>query len=273
MPYAAIMVNVEDDEASSGRIKLAAHLSVRLRCALIGVAARMPRPASLSDGDVVGVEAQYAIDAVDNWLEQQENSFREIASPIQQKIEWRSATDFPVDFVATQARAADLVIIAHRHVRDDPYHSLNPGAALLKMGRPVLTVPPGLESLEAQRVVVAWKDSRECRRALRDALPLLREAKEVFVIEASDEGSESQAQKAVDDVCEYLVRHQVTIAAKSVARIQTTAAAELIRAAQTMQADLIVAGAYGHSRLEEWIFGGVTRELLQSAPICCLFSH
>jgi hypothetical protein len=128
MPYAAIMVNVEDDEASSGRIKLAAHLSVRLRCALIGVAARMPRPASLSDGDVVGREAQYPIDAVDNWLEQQENSFREIASPIQQKIEWRSATDFPVDFVATQARAADLVIIAHRHVRDDSYHSLNPGA-------------------------------------------------------------------------------------------------------------------------------------------------
>src|SRR5450755_2767882 len=128
MPYAAIMVNVEDDEASSGRIKLAAHLSVRLRCALIGVAARMPRPASLSDGDVVGGEAQYPIDAIDNWLGQQENSFREIASPIQQKIEWRSATDFPVDFVATQARAADLVVIAHRHVRDDSYHSLNPGA-------------------------------------------------------------------------------------------------------------------------------------------------
>jgi hypothetical protein len=54
MNYAAIMVNVEEDEASSGRIKLAAHLSVRLRCALIGVAARMPRPVPNPDGDIVG---------------------------------------------------------------------------------------------------------------------------------------------------------------------------------------------------------------------------
>ena len=185
----------------------------------------------------------------------------------------RSAADIPVVFVAAQARAADIAIIARGHLRTDPYYALDPGAALLTMGRPVLTVPPGIEALQAQRIVIAWKDTREARRAVREALPLLREAREVFVIEASDDASESQAQKHVDDVAGYLVRHHVIVAAKSVERIQTTAAAELIRAAQTRRADLIVAGAYGHCRLGEWIFGGVTRELLESSPMCCLFSH
>jgi nucleotide-binding universal stress UspA family protein len=286
MPYAAIMVEVGDDAASSGRVTLAAHLSVRLRCRLIGVAARMPRAMPLGDGDIGGYPLpggdiaggdgdlyQYQIEAIDNWLEQQGRRFRDAAAPIQPDIEWRSATDFPVDFVAAQARAADLVVIAQGRSRQDPYHSLDSGAALLNMGRPVLTVPPGIEAVQAERVVVAWKDVREARRAVREALPLLREAKEVFVIEASDEGAESPAQKRVDDVSAYLARHRVNVAAASVEPVRTTAAAQLIGVARARQADLIVAGAYGHSRLGEWIFGGVTRELLRSSPICCLFSH
>ena len=144
---------------------------------------------------------------------------------------------------------------------------------MLNMGRPVLTVPPGVEAVLAERVVVAWKDAREARRAVREALPLLRQAKEVVVIEATDEGAESPAQRRVEDVSAYLTRHGVTVAATCVEPIRTTAATQLIEAARTRQADLIVAGAYGHSRLGEWIFGGVTRELLGSSPICCLFSH
>ncbi len=285
MPYAAIMVNVEDDEASSGRIRLAAHLSVRLHCTLIGVAARMPRPSPLGDEDIAGFyplpggdigggdAAAYQIEAVDRWLEQQGTRFRDTATPIQPNIEWRAASDFPADFVAAQARAADLAVIASGHSRDDPYCSLEPGAALLNMGRPVLTIPPGVEALQAHRIVVAWKDAREARRAVREALPLLRAAEAVFVIEAMDEGSESEAKERVDDVSAYLVRHRVAVAATFVEHTETTAAAQLIRGAQTRQADLIVAGAYGHSRLGEWIFGGVTRELLTSSPVCRLFSH
>ena len=191
---------------------------------------------SLAVGDNAGRDVtayQYQIEAINKWLEQQSNRFREIATPIRPKVEWRSAADIPVDFVAAQARAADIAIIARGHLRTDPYYALDPGAALLTMGRPVLTVPPGIEALQAQRIVIAWKDTREARRAVREALPLLREAREVFVIKASDDGSESQAQKHVDDVAGYLVRHRVIVAAKSVERIQTTAAAELIRAAQT----------------------------------------
>jgi len=286
MPYAAIMVDVGDDEASSGRITLAAHLTARLRCRLIGVAARMPRPIPRGDGDIVGGYPfpggditgadgvyQYQIEAIGKWLEQQSLRFRAIAAPIQRDIEWRSATDVPVDFVTAQARAADLVVIAHGHSRQDSYRSLDSGAAVLNMGRPVLTVPSGVEAVQAERVVVAWKDAREARRAVREALPLLRQAKEVLVIEASYEGAQSPAQKRIEDVSAYLARHGVTVATTRVERIRTTAAAQLVDAARTWQADLIVAGAYGHSRLGEWIFGGVTRELLRSSPICCLFSH
>jgi nucleotide-binding universal stress UspA family protein len=284
MSYAVIMVNVEEDELSSARIKLAAHLSVRFGCALIGVAARPPEPVPRLAGDIVGgpdivgggdiAEYQYEIKADDAWLEKQAKRFHTIAAPIQPNIEWRSTSDDdPLDYACTQARAADLAVIAPGRLKTDSSFTLDPAAALLKMGRPVLTVPGGVEALQAQRIVVAWKDTREARRALRDALPLLREAKEVFVIEAVDEGSESQAQKNVDDVAAYLVRHQVIVAAKCFERIQTTAGVQIIHAAQARGADLIVVGAYGHSRLGEWIFGGVTRELLKMSPICCLFSH
>jgi nucleotide-binding universal stress UspA family protein len=243
---------------------------------LIGVAARMPEPVPNLGGDGGGGDVaayQYQIEAIEKWLEDQGKRFRAIAAPIQPDVEWRSATDSPVDFVALQARAVDLVVIPHGYLKADPYFSLDPAAALLKMGRPVLTIPAGVEILQAQRVIIAWKDSREARRAVREALPILREAKDVFVVEASGEGSESQAQKNVDDVAEYLVRHDVTVTEKFSELIQTTAATQIIRAAQARQADSIVAGAYGHSRLGEWIFGGVTRELLKSSPISCLFSH
>src|SRR5262249_41476521 len=121
--------------------------------------------------------------------------------------------------------------------------------------------------------VVAWKDTRESRRAVRDALPFLQEAKEVVLVEVGEHESQSQAKKNLADVAAYLVRHQVVVAAEVWRRPPGLVAAELLRVVQEEKEDLIVAGGYGHSRLGEWIFGGVTRELLAASPVCCLLSH
>jgi nucleotide-binding universal stress UspA family protein len=103
--------------------------------------------------------------------------------------------------------------------------------------------------------------------------PFLQQAKEVLIVEIGENESHSQAKKNLADVAAYLVRHQVIVAAEVWRRPRGPVAAELLHVVEEEKADLIVAGGYGHSRLGEWIFGGVTRELLTASPVCCMLSH
>ena len=121
--------------------------------------------------------------------------------------------------------------------------------------------------------MVAWKDTRESRRAVCDAIPFLRNAEEVTIVEISEHGRETQSQRSIDDVAGYLLRHKVVVGAKVYLQTKQSVAGELLRFTRDAGADLIVAGGYGHSRLGEWAFGGVTRDLIAGSPVCCLFSH
>jgi nucleotide-binding universal stress UspA family protein len=134
-------------------------------------------------------------------------------------------------------------------------------------------VPPTVERLSARRVVIAWKETRECRRAVRDALPFLQAAEQVLLLEVCERGCEEEAETRLADVTSYLVRHRIAVGAKAYLHPRGSTAARLLGFADDEQADLLVAGGYGHSRLGEWIFGGVTRELLEKSQICCLLSH
>jgi nucleotide-binding universal stress UspA family protein len=150
---------------------------------------------------------------------------------------------------------------------------VEPGAVLLRAGRPVLVVPDGAAPLQLHRVVVACKDTRECRRAVRDALPFLQQAGEVLVIGLGEEASKPQDKTNLADIARYLGRHRVTVADEIWRRARGPVTTELFELVRAEKADLIVAGGYGHSRLGEWIFGGVTHELLGSSPVCCMLSH
>jgi len=149
----------------------------------------------------------------------------------------------------------------------------DPGVILLRAGRPVLVVPDTVAPLQLRRVVVAWKDTRECRRAVGDALPFLQRAKEVLLVGIGEGEGESNAKGALSDVAAYLLRHRVAALHDVWRQARGPVAAELLRLVQEEGADLIVAGGYGHSRLGEWIFGGVAHELLASSPVCCMLSH
>jgi nucleotide-binding universal stress UspA family protein len=143
----------------------------------------------------------------------------------------------------------------------------------LKTGRPVLIVPPGVETLKADRAVIGWKDTREARRAVRDAVPLLKKAQSVLVAEICETDVREFGERRIGDVVSYLARHGVVARPAIKTHPEHPIAAELIRLAQNEGADLIVAGAYGHSRVEERFFGGVTHALLASSPICCLLAN
>ena len=270
MSFATMMVHVDVDPPSDARIRLAARLAARFQATLIGACAWEPRP-PLTYGGVV-VDAKITEDmlrGISARLDQAGEHFRTLVEP-DQPVEWRSAIDSPTEFVIKQARAADLLIVSRDRMAGC---SLDPGAVVLKAGRPLLAVPPDIQSLIAERVVIGWKDTREARRAVRDSLPLLREASNVAIIEIAEPQEQDQSQLRVEDVARYLTRHQVKLAKPPAAHAIGSVAGELLRVAGQQKADLIVAGAYGHNRLGEWLFGGVTEELFHASPVCCLLSH
>ena len=154
----------------------------------------------------------------------------------------------------------------------DAVRTMNTGDLIMRVGRPVLIVPATAQALKLDRVVVGWKDTRETQRAIAGALPLLKLAKDVSVVEIAAEEDMAMARKHLDDVVGWLKRHG--IAAKAIASLSTgNDAARLDGLAQEYDADVIVGGAYGHNRMREWALGGVTRDLLLRADRCCLLSH
>jgi nucleotide-binding universal stress UspA family protein len=273
MSFAAMMVHVDVAEPRDDRIRLAARLSSRFHSTLIGATAWEPTPPLMYGGVIVDAEpAEGLLQEMSDQLAQVGEHFRKVVGP-DQPTEWRAAIDSPTEFLVREARAADLIIVGRDRPPGDLYRTLDPGATILRAGRPVLAVPDGVDSLKAEHVVVGWKDTREARRALCDSLPLIRDAVSVAVVEIPARGDERPTQTHIVDVAGYLARHHVAVTVRQPEHAMGSVAGELIRVAQNINADLIVAGGYGHSRLGEWIFGGVTQGLLAASPVCCLLSH
>jgi nucleotide-binding universal stress UspA family protein len=149
---------------------------------------------------------------------------------------------------------------------------VNVGDRVMQVGRPVLVVPDAADELNLKQVVIGWKDTRETQRAVFDALPLLKKAAHVAVVEICADDEMAAARKRVEDVAGWLKWHGVV--AEPHASPSTGDDASLLNAiAQEQGADIVVAGAYGHSRLREWVLGGVTRDLLLRGQNFSLLSH
>jgi CBS domain-containing protein/nucleotide-binding universal stress UspA family protein len=130
----------------------------------------------------------------------------------------------------------------------------NPSDLLMQTGRPLLVVPDACDWLDLRSALIAWKDTPECRRAAVDALPILREAKDVIVAEiVEDEADRSAAASGVEDLVAWLSRHGVLASGRAPSE-PDNAAAQLDEIASEVGAGLVVAGAYGHSRFRDWVF-------------------
>jgi nucleotide-binding universal stress UspA family protein len=276
MSYKVLMAHLDLDDDTDGRMRLAAELAGRFQAALIGVSAWAPAPVFSADSAIIeSVPEMPDFQLMEDLLKARGDEFRAVVSKVAKPVEWRSALELPTEFVVREVRAADLMIIGGiRHpVLRDPYRSVDPGAVLLRAGRPILLVPPGVTSLAGKRIAVAWKDTREARRALADALPFLQKGETVALVEFCEPGEDASAQRHLDDVMQFLRRHGVSTAYERVRPIDVTVTNSLFHFVQDEAIDLIVAGGYGHTRLGEWIFGGVTHDLLINSPVCCLLSH
>jgi len=277
MTYATVMVSLALDQSNEARLQVAGELAERFEAAIVGVAAaRFAPPLYFTDG----AEAQRLIDeseaSVERRLAGLEAQFRAATRNRGGHVEWRSATDFPARFVLAQARCADIVVSGGQSsVFSDAFALASPKDLVMQAGRPLLVVPDGANWLDLRSVLVAWKDTPEARRAVADALPVLRKARDVTIAAIPERDDErSVVMAGVTDVAAWLARHGVTATARvSEAVRNEPAAAQLEKIAGDVGAGLIVAGAYGHSRFRELILGGVTQYLVTQSARCVLLSH
>jgi nucleotide-binding universal stress UspA family protein len=275
LAYKSILVHVDVERGSSARIKLATALAARSHALLIGVAMITPTESEIiHDVTLDNYNANLNPDTSSRLinLAHAKERFFEAAAPYRQ-VEWRDGADFPTAGILHEARAADVIVVEHPSSKPRLTLSVNVPRLILQAGRPVLLVPRRLDRIDLTNVVIGWKDTREARRAVCDALPLLQYASKIILFEACEPGVEPHAMQRLSDVELYLMRHGLPKCVKLCNNETHNPGRAMARIANEEGRAPIVAGAYGHSRLGEWVFGGATAELLESCPVPCVLSH
>jgi nucleotide-binding universal stress UspA family protein len=273
MTFSTLMVHLELEHPNDARLQIAGDLAEKFNARIIGIAAADPQPPYYAGGSVARGFVEHERIELKKRMEETEARFRSAIDGRARDVEWRSALERPNDYVAREARAADLIIAgSNPHgVLIDRLRQLDPSDLVMVAGRPLFLVPPEVEYLKLDKVVVAWKDTREARRAGVDALPLLHKARDITVLEIVEgDAKRSAAEDRVKDVAAWLKRHDVLAFPKV---LHTTSEAEQIDRIWKTEADLVVAGAYGHARMREWVFGGVTRCLITRSQRCSFLAH
>lgn len=276
MTYATVMVALSIDRTNKSRLEVAGQLAERFSARVIGITAAEYGPplyfTSGRHGQELVEQGRVAIKAR---VAQLESEFRKAMQNRCAEAEWRCAEDFPSRYIVEQARACDILVVgeADRGGISDPFAGINPSDLVMQAGRPLLVVADDCDWLDLRSVLIGWKDTAEARRAAADALPLLRKATDVTVVEVVEEESHRVvALSRVRDVVAWLARHGVR-ASELVPDQCGKPTAQLERIAGELGAGVIVAGAYGHSRLREWVLGGVTRRLVNPSSRCSLLSR
>lgn len=187
--------------------------------------------------------------------------------------EWRRVGGPLVPTIALHGRYADIVIAGQRDpTEDDP---AMPDQLILAVGRPVLVIPAvGEFPVIGERILVAWDASRLATRAVNDALPLMKGAKQVVVLAVNPPGG-AGAEGGIPsaDICLHLARHGINAEAQHIVAEDAAVGAVLLSRAAEQGIDLIVTGAYGHARWREIVLGGVTRHMLTQMTIPILMCH
>jgi nucleotide-binding universal stress UspA family protein len=273
--YRTLMVHLEVGRSHPGLLQLAKGLAERFHAGVVGIAGCQPMQPPYGDGYLAGDSIQLDRDTIELELKSAETEFRNAFWNHHEKVEWRSCvTTLPLsDYIAREARCVDLLITGATGVAAfSATHHVNAGDLVMQAGRPVLVVPASVSQLGLKRAVVAWKDTREARRAVVDALPLLKASDYVTVVGLARAEALPHVLAHLEDVVVWLESHGV-LAKALTAPCTGDEADRLYDIVGDEGADLIVAGAYGHSRLREWAFGGVTGDLLLCEDRCAFLSH
>jgi nucleotide-binding universal stress UspA family protein len=175
--------------------------------------------------------------------------------------------------VAALARSVDLVVVGRPYGRGS-HHADLLETVLFTAGSPAFVVPPeATKAKDIDVVVIGWSDTAECTHAIAASLPFLKRAKRVYLVSVSERSSEEEERREpAADMARHLARHGVHVEIRHLPQWYHPSAG-LLNEAAIVGANLLVVGAYGRSRLREFILGGVTRELLTKSTIPMLMAH
>ncbi len=275
MAFKDLLVIVDNDPACASRLDITRRLAESHEAHVTGLHV-MPHPfplyADVTAPQAVEEEQRRELQAA---AQRAEALFRERMRGTTARTEWRVAEGHVLDVVTLHARYADLVIAGQGIDIGQASAALDvlPAHLALAIGRPVLLVPRyGTFSTAGDSVLVAWNGSREATRAVHDALPLLARAKMVTVLSIDPEDT-GEPRLPGGDIALHLSRHGVPVQTAAVKGHDMAVGELLLSYAADQGIDLIVMGAYGHTRLREMILGGATRDLLRSMTVPVLLSH
>ena len=278
MDFKTILVFVDGTPHAANTVKVAFDLAKRSKGHVIGMHVR-PRfqPAAFTDS-TFEVDALYRAheDAVKADELRASAAFKKIAGR-KAAVEWRVIDGFADDELAHAARYADLVVIGQADP-EAPAVTLPSDLAeqvALHTERPILIVPHvGAAKTPGKVVLLAWNGSREASRAATAAMPLLAEADKVVVLSVDAKNKKAgDGHNHDEDVVQWLSRHGVKAEIQHDNSGDSDIATLILSRAADYDADLIVMGVYGHSRIREMMMGGVSRTLLSSMTAPLLIAH
>jgi nucleotide-binding universal stress UspA family protein len=279
-----LLVVLDDAKTYGTRLDVAVHVASGFGAHLAGLFVHEPPtiPAWAQS------EGQAYVRSPSDYLEKHRQAWRAAALEARQRFraradaagittEWREHEGDVVEMAILHARYTDMVIVgqmepelrAGRPAREVPER------LLLGVGRPILVVPyAGAFNTVGERVLVAWNGSREATRAVHDALPFLQSAGHVTVLTITHRhGMVGDGEGPGADLAWHLARHGVKAEAAGLTAEDVAVAPMLLSRVADLQADLLVMGGYGHSRMREIILGGVTHEILRSMTVPTVLSH
>ena len=276
MGLKTILVHVDTGPSAPARLKLSAELAARFGAHVTGLYVRRPFQAPAFTDAGPAMDSLYR--TYENATKADEAlataTFKELVGGTSLSSEWRVADGLVEEVVAARARYVDLVIVGQAEP-DAPATTTPPDLAetvAMAGERPVLIVPHiGVAKPPGKTVVLCWNGTREAARAATGALPILKTADKVIVllIDPKNDGNEQPGAA----VTRWLVRHGVKAIVQRDTAAESSVGGVILSRAADQDADLIVMGLYGHSRMREWVLGGASRTLLASMTAPLLVAH
>ncbi|OEO30703.1 hypothetical protein VW23_019740 [Devosia insulae DS-56] len=271
MEIRSILVNVDLEQVDTPALRFAVDLARTLDARIIGIGADEPHlvVGEFDQGFATQQVYEAELSQITAQLSEAGERFQSLV-PAGIDARWRPAVVGTTSCLIEASTEADMIV-----TDPGPMSSwartgkVDIGELVLRSGRPVTVVGDRAKGPEIKTVVVGWKNTREARRALADAMPLLQRAQAVSIVTVG-EGDRRSEQRSLDEATDWLKRHGVAARSELLAPDRTVPLTEL---AAARDADLLVTGCYGHSRGLELLFGGVTRRLLEADQLTRLLSH
>tara|TARA_R110002096_G_scaffold416576_2_gene619544 strand:+ start:399282 stop:400094 length:813 start_codon:yes stop_codon:yes gene_type:complete len=266
-----ILVPIGHDKGAAQRVALAAELANKYDAHIQALHVLTPAGDMFKSMPVEAYTAE-AFNQYERDLQEEAKKYRAVyekqlkAAGV--RYDWCQQQGNMLDFLNLHSRSADLTVLTQKGESLDDIMSVMHDF-IIESGLPVIVIPEAGASADYKNILIAWDGGKQCAKATHDALPILKNADKVTVLTIAEE-NKSQIPEA--DICIKLSRHGVNAEALTVAESDSVGG-RILETAESINADLIISGAWGHRRLREIIFGGVTKKLLSNQKYSIYLSH